>query len=217
MIIGVIALLAIAAVFIWANSNARSTKRLAEKQAQAPTALNDGESQVGNMEDQSDKQAGKWSTFKKPEDGKLKEMLSPMQYKVTQKDGTEASYQNEYWDNKKEGIYVDVVSGEPLFSSTNKYKSGTGWPSFTKPLEPALVETKVDYGLVYPRTEVRSKYANSHLGHVFDDGPTTMEQSGGAAPTGLRYCLNSAALKFISKEELEEKGYGEYKTLFEKK
>jgi peptide methionine sulfoxide reductase msrA/msrB len=133
--------------------------------------------------------------------------LTPLQYKVTQKEGTEPPFQNEYWDNKRPGIYVDVVSGEPLFSSLDKFDSGTGWPSFTKPLEAANVVEKSDRSLLMQRTEVRSRGGDSHLGHVFEDGP---------APTGMRYCMNSAALRFIPMEQLEQDGYGQYLTLFRK-
>ena len=134
--------------------------------------------------------------------------LDPSQYHVTQENGTEVPFQNEYWNNKKEGIYVDVVSGEPLFSSTDKFESGTGWPSFTKPIKETQVMQKTDSGLGMTRMEVRSKEADSHLGHVFNDGP--------ADKGGLRYCINSSSLKFIPKEEMAAKGYGQYLSLFNK-
>ncbi|MEO7772361.1 MAG: peptide-methionine (R)-S-oxide reductase MsrB [Gemmatimonadaceae bacterium] len=147
-------------------------------------------------------------TFSKPSDAELKQKLSPMQYKVTQHEGTEPPFQNEFWNNHEEGIYVDVVSGEALFSSRDKFESGTGWPSFTKPLVPENVKTKTDRTLLMSRTEVRSAHADSHLGHVFDDGP---------APTGLRYCMNSASMRFVPVSKLAAEGYGDYVKLFAKK
>ena len=147
-------------------------------------------------------------TYRKPDEQTLRKKLTPLQYDVTQKEDTEPAFQNEYWNNKKEGIYVDVASGEPLFSSLDKYDSGTGWPSFIRPLEPGHVVEKQDNTLFMQRTEVKSRYGGSHLGHVFPDGP---------APTGLRYCMNSAAMRFIPKEDLEKEGYGRYLKLFEPK
>ena len=142
----------------------------------------------------------------KPEEADLKARLTELQYRVTQREGTEPPYANEYWDEHRDGIYVDVVNGDPLFSSRDKYDSGTGWPSFSRPLRDEAVTTKTDHRLLMPRTEVRSARAGSHLGHAFKDGP---------APTGVRYCMNSAALRFIPREDLEAEGYGEYLRLFE--
>jgi len=147
------------------------------------------------------------TTFTKPSDDELRKRLTREQYDVTQHEGTEPPFRNAYWNEHRPGIYVDVVSGEPLFSSLDKFDSSTGWPSFTRPLEPANVTTRTDHLLFYARTEVRSKLAGSHLGHVFDDGPP---------PTGLRYCMNSAALRFVPIERLAEEGYGRFLPLFER-
>ncbi len=150
---------------------------------------------------------GSMKDFKKPADTELKKKLTPIQYEVTQHEGTEPPFQNEYWNNHKAGIYVDVVSGEPLFSSLDKFESGTGWPSFTKPLDRNNVVEKSDRKFFMVRTEVRSKHGDSHLGHVFDDGPP---------PTGLRYCMNSASMRFVPVEKLQAEGYGQYLPLFQK-
>ena len=178
-----------------AASAACSDGAAAQSQPQPSVALAKGDHKVTD-------------SYKKPSEGELKQKLSSIQFQVTQHEGTERPFQNEYWDNHEDGIYVDVVSGEPLFSSRDKFESGTGWPSFTRPLAPENIKTKTDRQFGMTRTEVRSAHADSHLGHLFDDGPK---------PTGMRYCMNSASMRFIPASKLAAEGYGEYAKLFEKK
>jgi methionine-R-sulfoxide reductase len=178
-----------------AGSAACSDGAAAQSQSQASVALAKGDHKVTD-------------SYKKPSEAELKQRLSSIQFQVTQHEGTERPFQNEFWDNHEEGIYVDVVSGEALFSSRDKFESGTGWPSFTRPLVPENVKTKTDRQFGMTRTEVRSAHADSHLGHLFDDGPK---------PTGQRYCMNSASMRFIPVSKLAAEGYGEYVKLFAKK
>ena len=161
---------------------------------------------VGTACGQTEAEAGAGIGDRKPAEDVLRRILTPLQYEVTKEEGTEPAFRNEYWDNHRPGIYVDVVSGEPLFSSLDKYESGTGWPSFTRPLEPENIVYREDRKLVFKRIEVRSRHGDSHLGHVFDDGPP---------PTGKRFCMNSASMRFVPVERLDEEGLGEYLPLFE--
>jgi methionine-R-sulfoxide reductase len=175
-------------------------------QAADPVKAAPDSSQSADPKESENPQANQTDDFNMPTEEELKAKLTPLQYKVTRDEGTEPAFKNEYWDNKKPGIYVDVISGRPLFSSTHKYESGSGWPSFWQPIDKEEIVEKVDRKLFMTRTEVRSKTADSHLGHLFDDGPK---------PSGMRYCMNSASMRFVPKEKLEEEGLGEYLALFE--
>ncbi len=175
-----------------------------EKKADAMAAA-PAEHKMMSSDKMTEQMMNQQHDYQVPDDAELRKRLTPLQYQVTREEGTEPAFDNAYWDNHEPGLYVDVISGVPLFSSMDKYDSGTGWPSFTKPIDPDSIVLKEDRSFFMVRNEVRSALADAHLGHVFDDGP---------APTGLRYCMNSASLRFIPLADLEKEGYGEYVSLF---